>query len=498
MDKYKLSDFRHIGSQEAILIQKYKKATGNGKKKAQKNLFSYRGIYEKETDSGTEWAINTRKFVQYLHEVFKVVEISGVLYFYNWNLHYYEEVLDKIYLRFFLQILEKMDSSLWTADVEGYYHLLFKRNIKNSLKSVEMPTDCINVMNGVYFLKSDEFVEGDHPEKFFTYCLEFEYDPTAKAPIFEGFIKDILNGDADSEISLQESLGLSLDMEGHCQKIVYYGGSGANGKSTLTNALVECLTIKNCATVSLKELIESEFIKATLYQKIICVCSENVQDKPIDTSVLKNISGSDYLVINRKYKEPIHAKIFAQMYVVSNDLVLDDRSRAMERRLLPFKFCNYYTTNPRPGTNERLIDFDLQQKINQEIQGVFNYILEGYKRVRDHNWRVHESHAVKTYREELLEEANPVRTFVNDCIVYAPDKRPKKKDIYNSFLAWCSNNGISPGVCSSLKKFYNVFAEAMKAKGLYSGEGEVHGYACYKDIDVLKPLGGTGGVGGNL
>lgn len=496
MDNYKLSDFRYISKQENILIQKLKKANGNNKKIARLNLLKYRGIYEKETDEGIKLAINTRNFIKYLHEVFKVVEVSGVLYFYNWKLHYYEEISDKIYLRFFKQILDKIDRNLWNTGDEGNYHLLFKREIINSLKSADMPTDCINLANGVYYLINDDFIEGDDPDKFFTYCLEFEYNPEASAPIFEGFIKDILNDDIDSEVSLQESLGLSLDMEGHCQKIVYYGGSGANGKSTLINTLVYCLTIKNCATVSLKELLENDFIKATLYQKIICVCNENVQDKPIDTSILKNISGSDFVTINRKYKEPINSKIFAQMYVVSNDLVLDDRSRAMERRLLAFKFCNYYTTNPRPDTNERLIDFDLQTKINNEIQGVFNYILDGYKRVRDHNWCVYESPAVKLYREELLEEANPVRTYINECIVYAPKQRLKKKDVHNNFLGWCSRNGISPGVCSSLKKFYNVFSEAAKAKGLYYGEGEVNGYACYKEIDVINSTSGISGVSG--
>ena len=496
MDNYMLSDFRHIGSREGILIQKFKKATGNNKKIARMNLLKYRGIYEKETDSGIVLAINSRNFVEYLHEVFKVVEVSGVLFFYNWNLHYYEEISDKVYLRFFKQILDRMDKNLWNTDSEGFYHLLFKREIINSLKSTDMPMDCINFQNGVYYLKSDDFIEGDAPEKFFTYCLEFEYDSEARAPIFEGYVKDILNHDEDTEVSLQESLGLALDFDSHCQKIVYYGGTGANGKSTLINTLVYCLTIKNCATVSLKELLENDFIKSTLYQKMICVCSENAQDKPIDTSILKNVSGTDYVTINRKYKDPINAKLFTQIYLVSNDLALDDRSRAMERRLLAFKFCNYYTTNPRPDTNERLIDFDLQTKINSEIQGVFNYILEGYKRVRDRNWKVYESPAVKSYREELLEEANPVRMFINDCIVYVPKKRPKKKDIHNSFLVWCSNNGISPGVCSSLKKFYNVFPEAAKAKGLYYGEGEVDGYACYKEIDVINSTSGISGVSG--
>ena len=169
----------------------------------------------------------------------------------------------------------------------------------------------------------------------------------------------------------------------------------------------------------------------------------------------------------------------------------------MERRLLAYNFYNYYTTNPRPNTNERPIDFDLQTKIKQELSGVFNYILEGYKRIRDNNWRVYESSAVKAYKEELLEEANPVRMFFNDCIVYKKGNRPKKKDIHNSFLVWCSNNGISPGVCSSLRKFYNVFPEVAKSKGLYYGDGEVNGYACYKEIDVVKSTGGISGVSGS-
>ena len=162
MDNYKLSDFRHIESQEAVLIQKLKKATGDKKKKAEMDLFNYRGIYEEETDFGRKLTVNTRKFVNYLHTTFKVVELSGILFFYNWKLHYYEEVSDKVYLRFFKQILDRMHFSLWNVDAEGYYHLLFKREIINSLKNAEMPTDCINLNNGVYYLENDNFVEGDN------------------------------------------------------------------------------------------------------------------------------------------------------------------------------------------------------------------------------------------------------------------------------------------------------------------------------------------------
>lgn len=498
MDKYNIKDFRHIGGYESTLIQKYKAATGSSKRDAMFDLFNYRGIYEKEADSGSKLAINSKKFDKYLHSIFRVVEVSGSLHFYNWSLHHYEEIPDYIYLRFFKEVLDSMCQSLWNASDEGVYHLLFKRNIKVSLKNADVPLDCINLKNGVYYLKTDAFVFGDDPDKFFTYCLDFDFEPLAKSASFEKFIIDILNGDMDSVISLQDSLGLSLDLEGHSQKIVYYGGSGSNGKSTLVNALVECLSIKNCATVSLKELLENDFIKSVLYQKMICVCNENVQDKAIDTSILKNISGADYVTINRKYKEPINAKIYAQIYVVSNDLLLDDRSRAMERRLLPFKFLNYYTVNPRPNTNERPIDFELQTRLKVEKQGIFNYILEGYKRVRDNNWKVFESDDVKAYREELLEDANPVRTFVNGCIVYAPSKRPKKKFVFNCFLTWCSKNGVNPGPCSSMRKFYQVFKESLKVKGMYYGECEVHGYSCYKDIDLVGFNGGVGGISGDL
>ncbi len=94
----------------------------------------------------------------------------------------------------------------------------------------------LNASNGTVNLKTGELLEHDRDD-LITKLAQVEYDPAAKAPIWEVFLEQILPDSSVREF-VRRLAGYSLtgSTREHVLPILY--GSGANGKSTFLNTLM--------------------------------------------------------------------------------------------------------------------------------------------------------------------------------------------------------------------------------------------------------------------
>jgi putative DNA primase/helicase len=94
----------------------------------------------------------------------------------------------------------------------------------------------LNVLNGTIDLQTGEL----HPhnrDDLITKIAPVEYDPDAKAPVFETFLEKVLPIEALRKF-VQRGIGYSLTGEVSEQVLFFLHGSGANGKTTLINAVL--------------------------------------------------------------------------------------------------------------------------------------------------------------------------------------------------------------------------------------------------------------------
>jgi putative DNA primase/helicase len=94
----------------------------------------------------------------------------------------------------------------------------------------------LGVANGVVDLHTGELLPGD-PADTITLHSPVAYDPNATAPRWQQFLSEVFLGDEELITFVQRFAGYSLTADTSEEKMLICWGEGANGKSTLLNAL---------------------------------------------------------------------------------------------------------------------------------------------------------------------------------------------------------------------------------------------------------------------
>ena len=102
--------------------------------------------------------------------------------------------------------------------------------------------------------------------------LETEYDPNAKCPRWDAFVKEIFMGDESRIMLLQEVFGACIS-NARTQKAAIFYGSGANGKSVAASTLETLCGSGNVAHLSLDKF-QSQFGLQSLIGKKLNVAAE--------------------------------------------------------------------------------------------------------------------------------------------------------------------------------------------------------------------------------
>lgn len=103
-------------------------------------------------------------------------------------------------------------------------------------KELDRHTHYLGVANGVVDLRTGELLRAD-PKLYITMSTECDYDPNARAPLFEQTIKDVFFDDMQMVEYVMRTFGYAL-MGNPIEDIMFIAfGEGSNGKSTIFNAV---------------------------------------------------------------------------------------------------------------------------------------------------------------------------------------------------------------------------------------------------------------------
>ena len=116
----------------------------------------------------------------------------------------------------------------------------FERRVRISPKDVDQEPFLLNVLNGTLDLRSGELFP-PMKEKYITKCASVTFNREAACHTWNSFLMRIMDGNAGLIYFLQKAVGWALtgDMSEQVMFILY--GSGANGKSTFLNAIMDIL-----------------------------------------------------------------------------------------------------------------------------------------------------------------------------------------------------------------------------------------------------------------
>lgn len=291
----------------------------------------------------------------------------------------------------------------------------------------------VNVRNGLLDIRDMSFNEHT-PSYLSTVQLNVEYNPQVDCPQFKKFLNEVL--DCKLIPLVQEIVGYLLTTNTASQKAFVFWGPARTGKSTLL-WVVEYLLLgkKNVSNIPWQE-IGDKFKTAELLGKLANVFSDLPSKSIDDTGIFKVVTGEDYLMAEKKNKNPFKFKPFARLVFSCNELPRNyvDRTEGFYRRLIIVPFNRQIEKNK--------IDKALKYKFQREKEGIFNWALEGLKRLYENNFEFSENELTDGVKKEYKRENNNVISFVEECCEIDSLFSCSRIEIYEAYKEFCVEAGL--------------------------------------------------------
>ena len=362
------------------------------------------------------------------------------IYLYNgtfWN------ELDKEHFQKFLgESSEKMGVPKYSARFYQFREQLFKQFLATAY--LPTPENCkdkvlINLQNGTFEISS----KGTHLRPFnrldfITYQLPFRYDPKAGAPLFEAYLNKVLP-DKQRQQVLAEYLGFVFIKHGSNalkeEKALILYGTGANGKSVFFEIVNALLGEENVSSYSLQSLTnDNGYFRAKIANKLVNYASEI--NGTLEASIFKQLVSGEPVEARLPYGQPFTLKQYAKLIFNCNELPKDvEHTNAYFRRFLIIPFD--VTVPPEEQ------DKNLHTKIiENELSGVFNWVLEGLNRLLEQK-RFSVCEAAQKAVENYKMESDSVQMYLSEYN-YSPSVKEEipLQDMYKEYKYFCEDNGF--------------------------------------------------------
>jgi len=185
--------------------------------------------------------------------------------------------------------------------------------------------------------------------------------------------------------------------------------------------------------------------------KLVNISSENEDTIIRDTSLLKKISAGEAVEDSQKFEAQISFRPFCKMIFATNKMLqFADSSDALRRRMRVISFNQRFE-----GVNK---DIDLDKKLLQELPGIFNWAVEGYKCLDKRGALLPESDFMKEAADDLRKHTSSVFAFVEDKCTVSSTKSTTRASLFEEYQVFCRNNGFA---CFSSGKFLHELKRAV-------------------------------------
>lgn len=333
--------------------------------------------------------------------------------------------------------------SLTASDFAKIYRGLKSNPEIPALRGLKPMPNAINCKDGTLNLMTGE-VHPPCPEDYFFYAFDLSCSQVLNPPMygdyFETFVHQISGGNQDVRRQLLEMLAIA--MTGTQLKYFYVMlGPSNSGKSQWGRFVQELLGHENVASVQSVADFGSRFTTGSLYGKLLVSCLDlpnNVLPQGA-IGVLKTFCGSDSVKGEMKYKQSFTYYQKPLVMLAGNHPVKvphADCEDALLNRMIVIPFAD-------PGLDESERILDLYQHFLDEAPYIVHEALQAFQDLADRNWAptrvpVPEAYATQEGDQTLL----AVRSFVEDCVLYAADSQVSTEELYDAYREYAFDEGF--------------------------------------------------------
>jgi putative DNA primase/helicase len=209
----------------------------------------------------------------------------------------------------------------------------------------------------------------------------------------------------------------------------------ANGRDRRT--AVQLLGGQLVHAQRVEDLDKNRFAMGGLFGKYLFVDDDVRAGARLPDGVLKTISEAKEVTGELKYKQPFNFVVRTVPVLLCNNIPsLADLSHGMLRRLMVIPFNRRFTDQDR--------DTDLFERIwANELPGVLNRALRGYRRLLERGSKFKHPAAVRQATKRWLQQANPLPAFVEAHCMRQPEGRCLMKSFYVVYTTWTQEMGYT-------------------------------------------------------
>lgn len=234
-------------------------------------------------------------------------------------------------------------------------------------------------------------------------------------------------------MQLQEFMGYCLTRDTRHGKALLMLGPGSDGKSKVIKVIREIVGPQNCSAVTMAGL-EDQFQRAALFGKMLNVGAE-VTTEAVQSEFFKAIVTGDSIQASFKHKDSFEFTPFCKLvYAMNKRPRVLDNSDGFFRRILPIQFKRQFLEN------DPEMDPDLEEKLMQEIDGIFAWAVIGLHRLIKQK-RFTSCDKTVDFIMNYRRYNNPVLAFVQDQCSLEPDAETDIKELYKAYKSYCTEGG---------------------------------------------------------
>lgn len=325
----------------------------------------------------------------------------------------------------------------------------FMKNLR--LQTNALRGDYLNLRNGVLRIDRDGVQQLPHaPDYLFTSVLDYAYAPGASCPVWEVLVDRVMCGDADTVAAFQEAMGYLMLRSTNFEKMIGFVGGGENGKSTVLRVLKMLVGRSGYSAQPIKVLVkdsgEGQYARAALAGKLVNITNE-LSPSSLEADAFKDLISGEDITARAIYGAPFTLATVPKQIVAMNstDALIRERTHGFERRLhlIPFNYT----------LREEHKDPRLFEKLEGELPGILNWVLEGARRVTERG-KLSVSPAMADLFASVKRDADPAQQFVEECLQITDVDALIYDDVMDgvsnggallcAYREFCEGNGYKP------------------------------------------------------
>ncbi len=293
------------------------------------------------------------------------------------------------------------------------------------------------VANGMIDLERGALLPHDQ-DRLMTRYVPIDYRPDATCPTWIAFLDRVMAGNQDTIAFLQRAIGYSLTGSTNEQCLFNLYGVGANGKTVFTTIMSKLLGNLS-ARAPIEALLQRKFDSngptsdlARLAGARVVLSSEVPQNRRLNESLIKDLTGEDEVTACFKYREPFQYRPSFKLWLSGNHKPgIRGTDYGIWRRihLIPFE-----VVIPVAERDRRLV-----AKLTDELPGILNWALRGCLDWQRHGLQTPAEieKATAAYRAEMDTIAN----FISDRVMKMGNHDESAREVYAAYKAWCEEAG---------------------------------------------------------